>query len=830
MDGSKSQELDFNDITEEYLCQKTISDKKLAAFAAIPENEKLIVEVNLEIKERAEAVSRTWKYLGQLLERFQNEALEVWFTADEEKRSQILQRIMPTMPASHRPDLKALYEHINGIPSVGASSRGHYLWPQLNLEDLTSNPNFLIDLLLNRSQHEPYKFAQTDARNLFSVLLDQNSYGKIVVGDESEYSEGHKNNRARFGRGIGVYEGLCVMEVQQGLLEFLVGYCRAVVLGMTHSTEWDILATPLRRKWPKTGMDAISSKFYGAPEIPTDFTKVKSMFRARLALAEDHLWLLRVNPGYFEQFVADNKLRMFGSRELIDAFASLEEWDFYLKLATEAERLQKKYAATLSPEEEMPQDYLEVIRLLDYELKKTEDNTFNQILNANDLSSSLKNFRSNLVDGNKDQEPERIIFLRSKMVSDMRLTWFSDFIDELERRVMEEGSRGTKISAYGKTRPAGWIRGYSDVGLFGIAIDELSKYQPWISQIRTMRQGETNLLNKTVPDERGTRSRYRDFFRNSDLFRKFGYPESSSFNYPVENKRSEDNIKRLRRAELDLDSFWKNTDELLMACGLPNILRGVDSEGMFWKLQAPIMTTKVSDVTMPKRFLSADNLNTRPPNFLLAESIPYVMLVSERAMKVFSTIFQGTTLGVDANKIKIHFREFIGAMEEVGFRATKHHISIWHFEPEGVPLWANPALAHGIMIYEPWPNQRISFKYALELGQRLHRRYEWNIDMFTAKYNPDTHWIARFDDVQFLHGEEITAAQELGISMFEVDMRNQQIERLQAEAGGYFVERKIKDQPIWFGDILCERSAKEVYAARLLNQEEKDNEVGQSSE
>ncbi|KAA8565845.1 hypothetical protein EYC84_009665 [Monilinia fructicola] len=224
----------------------------------------------------------------------------------------------------------------------------------------------------------------------------------------------------------------------------------------------------------------------------------------------------------------------------------------------------------------------------------------------------------------------------------------------------------------------------------------------------------------------------------------------------------------------------------------------------FWRTpewQAPNITTHESRVTMPARVVSANNLSAKPSE-IFAKDTPYVILISERAMKVFVEIFRATPSSTDKKK-RIHFKEFIDAMGEAGFAAIKHHMSMWHFQPEGVPLWADPALAHGIMVNAPWPDQRISTKYAYQLGQRLHRHYSWTIETFTANCNLNTHWVARFDAVEYLQGESVAATQaQPRVSFSEVVLRNRQVEKFQEQEREYCNERKER-HPIWIGDVCC---------------------------
>ncbi|QSZ35931.1 hypothetical protein DSL72_007053 [Monilinia vaccinii-corymbosi] len=835
MGDFKSREPSIFDTQQEYLRLKTRSDKKFEAFARQPNYKYNLVDVNMEAKERAEAVLRNWKHLGQLLKACRNEAVQTWLTSNEEKRASILQKIMPTIPFPRRPDLVAAYKYKmldDSEKETYIQSRSHYLCPQLNIEVLCQDPKFLIDLLANRRSSAKALLPKLDGIDSdFRMLLDKESYGRIVVRNkDSDNHEGYKmNGKVCFGGVFDVSEGLCIMEAQQGLLEFLIGYCDEVLASMSSNqpaegdikpTEYDVQVHPVTPNWPEIGLDRTSSMFYGAPQLqmPTDFTKLATMCRTRYALAMDHAWLLRIDPGYFEENIEGvlQQDELNGSNithVLSKAFLKLQQWKWLCDLASDAERLQKEYEKPRNysqPVVSPPRDYFVAVLKLFQGLTACEKRMFDMVRDCDETAAVVRQFciysDPTLEEdeaGFKGLEQPEIMRLLNNMLAEKRSMWLFDFMDELEIEVMDKISEGRKVSANGKMFAPFLAHLLADLGLIGIAKYEV--WRDWGQQIRNAKIEERCLILKDVFHKQETSILINRILGISkDKLYNLCSLENR-FKHPVEAKRSENNDKSLRSAERAHDKFWQCVDKIMLGWGFPGFLKVTNMDTVFLRTpewQAPKITTQESNITMPARVTSADNLNITLPTFIASDT-PYVILVTERTMKVFTAIFQGASSNRNKTK-KIHFNDFIKAMEEAGFRGTKHHVSMWHFHPEGVPLWADPALAHGIMINEPWPDQRISSKYAHQLGQRLHRHYGWHIETFTTKFNPDTHWIARFDAVEFLQGEKIGATQELGISTSEAALRNQQISRLQAEAGGYCVERKDR-HPIWVGDICCSK-------------------------
>ncbi|RAL67177.1 hypothetical protein DID88_007955 [Monilinia fructigena] len=687
MSDSKLEESSHLDPHEEYLHLKAVSDKKLQNFAQKPDDKKKLVDVSVEARERAGAILRSWKHLGQLLKACQNEARRMWLTASEETRTQTLQRIMPNIPNPRRPDLA---------------------------------------------------------------------------------------------------------ENQAGL---------------------------------KIGMDRAFSNFYGAPQMqmPTDFSKLRSMFHVRHTLAMDHVWLLRINPGYLKKNIEgvlhqDDPMSQDVVRVIFKAFISLQKWECLRNLAAEAERIQKEYKKTprdyLQAVVAPPKHYFIAVLKLFQSCGQEESEMTRQFITG--LGAILKSDKVE-ADGIKHLEMMRLL---NNLMTGNRSIHVFDFMDDLEEVAIYESSDGERISVKGRIFSSFLAHFLSDLGLIGIATYEV--WKDWAEQICAATKDQKDMtFKKSLQMEETAVAIDRILFTFKDRLHELGSIADNKFNYQIEAKRSEESTKSLCNAEQALDEFWQYVDKIMLNNGFPGFLKVPGMNMALWrtpKLQAPEITTHESRVTMPARVVSANNLSATPPE-IFAKDSPYVILVSDRAMKVFKAIFRAAQPSTDKTK-KVHFKEFIDAMGEAGFRAIKHHMSMWYFQPEGVPLWADPALAHGIMINMPWPNQRISVKYAYELGQRLHRHYSWTLETFTENFNMNTHWIARFDAVEFLQAESVAATQEPGISFSAVVLRNKQIARFQAQEREYCNERKNRN-PIWFGDSCC---------SEIVGPQTDNEVVGQRSE
>ena len=124
------------------------------------------------------------------------------------------------------------------------------------------------------------------------------SYGKLMAFTEDSHQIGG------FQPGI----GLLILEIQQKIMEFLVKWCE-ILLQQAAQTLIDQFSVPtgtlvpiqIACSWPTIEILARYTP-YLAPER-TNFSGLKDFLEARYFQAQDHVWALREDPGYFEEVV-----------------------------------------------------------------------------------------------------------------------------------------------------------------------------------------------------------------------------------------------------------------------------------------------------------------------------------------------------------------------------------------------------------------------------------------------------------------------------------------------------------------------------------------------
>ncbi|KAB8294121.1 hypothetical protein EYC80_009569 [Monilinia laxa] len=490
--------------------------------------------------------------------------------------------------------------------------------------------------------------------NFRMLLSDSESYGRIVVrNDDPDNREGYKEDgKVFFGGAYNISEGLGIMEAQQGLLEFLICYCREALSSMTRSAHSDI-TTPefnpqvhlVEPSWPEIGMDRTFSNFYGAPQMqmPTDFSKLRSMFNVRHTLAMDHVWLLRINPGYFEKNIEgvlhqnDPQSRDV-VRVIFKAFLALQKWECLRNLAAEAERLQKEYEKT-------PRDYLQavvgppkhyfvaVLKLFKV-LTDFEDEAFDILKCGEDESEMTRQFCKCLGDTLKSDKVEingikhmGIMRALNNIMRKNRPMHVFDFMDDLEEVSIYESSDGKRISVKGRIFSAFLAHFLSDLGLLGIATYEV--WKDWAAQIFAATKDQKDMnFEKSWQMEETAVAIDSILFMFKDRLRELGSLADNKFNYPIDAKRSEESTESLRKAEQALDEFWQYVDKIMLNNGFSEFLKVSSMNMAFWrtpKWQAPKITTHESRVTMPARVVSANNLSATPPE-IFANDTQYVIL------------------------------------------------------------------------------------------------------------------------------------------------------------------------------------------------------------
>ena len=234
---------------------------------------------------------------------------------------------MPNIPLSHRPDFEAFRLEPPAQLQRGTRFRDAYLRPYINVQDLSEGKTLLL-FLNTRARNPPNVFARADFNalhlghicgavmpaflNEHTMLLsnatDSTKYGRLISWDEDDRAFDWMQDGIEFMPG----EGLLVLEIQQGLYDFLLKCCRTLFQDISledlASEELPILPEPepiINKDSAYTSIDVVAAEApYRAPAA-VDFARLRQIVAAQRDEAVDHFWALREDPSYFAAVIKE---------------------------------------------------------------------------------------------------------------------------------------------------------------------------------------------------------------------------------------------------------------------------------------------------------------------------------------------------------------------------------------------------------------------------------------------------------------------------------------------------------------------------------------------
>ena len=234
------------------------------------------------------------------------------------QRREILLTAWPNMSTSHRPDFTGFRKVLRNAPRSRTLPSAAFLWPYINLEDLLQCHHLLL-FINSRGRNLPERFVSTDIREAhlgegWDDEADDELYCMQFFGQRTPDTYGKLVKRfLRCGKRISIRTaatthskvlGLVALEIQEGIYAFLLSRAKLIL----HDIDpIQFFLAPLQpapsipeldsNEWPSFTAH-IREVPYRVPEM-MDLTRLKILAGSRRASAEDHLWLLKEDPGYF---------------------------------------------------------------------------------------------------------------------------------------------------------------------------------------------------------------------------------------------------------------------------------------------------------------------------------------------------------------------------------------------------------------------------------------------------------------------------------------------------------------------------------------------------
>ncbi|KAL1586404.1 hypothetical protein WHR41_05299 [Cladosporium halotolerans] len=280
---------------------------------------------NEQIRPLAQAFSHSifadWTRLNAILKRFEALIQKRWLKKSAKQRRETLLAVQPCIPLVHRPDFEGFRNFNNrrlGRERI-CSSHAH-LTPYINLEDLMQGHNLLL-FLNSRGRNLPVLFASTEADKAhlgygWITQPERDGYAMAFYGKQTPKQYGSVTKVAFLPRRIGAVQsytpiyGLLILEIQQSIYGFLLKCAQAVLHDLNPA---DYKLAPHKQEPPppkdSTGSWASISKhtieaYYRTPH-ETSLDRMKLLVDSGRLSAEDHVSLLREDPGYFLENLKD---------------------------------------------------------------------------------------------------------------------------------------------------------------------------------------------------------------------------------------------------------------------------------------------------------------------------------------------------------------------------------------------------------------------------------------------------------------------------------------------------------------------------------------------
>lgn len=567
-----------------------------------------------------------WWDVGSAVYHFGDLIRDRWLKKSVLQKRAILLQAMPTLPLKHRPDIDQCV--LKCCPHQRSSARAQYAFPHMNIEDLTK-PNSLLILLDARAKNAPYKFALSDHElapliKLRPDLLESTKYTMGVINDEygmiKEWDTEEAAAHAIF-RGDAVHPVHClhILALQAGMYSFLKVCIQKIIpdkidviikgpLEIDTICDGPVLVpaqSPNEASYSL--LEAIvRESHYRVPTL-SDIDRLQALVFACKYEAEDHIWMLHEDPGYFAEIVTENKehrpellpgvccgrIHKTGdpdalwARTLRDSVANgyidLFVWNQIYEHISDVARLAKLHTQhfgrgiMFGMSAELPNalsesliqtwSFLELIELdfiqqlkFGWPASLEVRAFFVQDCGPNDdkivLGVKFKGGRNR----KRDKELEHIFQL-------FRYLWEPPVRQSLKVHTLVDAIEYLlKNNARARSLTSPWVVSVlSKLSVVSECLRQLNFFQPWAKKVaNSVKKRQTELLIKHSTKFAQWRPILQTDFRGTALV-DLGKP-GAQFRYPVKKRRTQANVEMLRGAEAALDAFWEAADARFLEC------------------------------------------------------------------------------------------------------------------------------------------------------------------------------------------------------------------------------------------------------------------------
>jgi hypothetical protein len=163
---------------------------------AMPSSFPTAAQVEAEAKTRATKILSNYDTLGQILHRHEATIRKRWLKKTVKQKKAILLAAWSNMAPSHRPDFEGLKREENsGRPGGVTMFREWFLWPAINLKDLTMKRSFLY-FIHGRGRNLQGTFARSDF-NSTGIAHASQAVRMPFISGQTMFLDGHTPTKYR---------------------------------------------------------------------------------------------------------------------------------------------------------------------------------------------------------------------------------------------------------------------------------------------------------------------------------------------------------------------------------------------------------------------------------------------------------------------------------------------------------------------------------------------------------------------------------------------------------------------------------------------------------
>ncbi|KAF2653027.1 hypothetical protein K491DRAFT_24362 [Lophiostoma macrostomum CBS 122681] len=760
-----------------------------------PHHKWTIDEIEDNARYHLDSLFKLRAILEYIVVRFEDVIRSRWMKKSATQRKQILLEAWPGIAPKHRPDL---YRYLGSNHYQQNWKDEWAKCPYINLEDLTTS-DLVLSFLHSRGHNPPHKFAYTDIQYApvytapetvlpngmmglpnYTIALagrdTPDTYGRLDAWDNAKDALEFRLH----GHGLLPDAGLQVLEIQQNIWGFLVSFCKRMLqdFELVNGAPAKPLCPPLTLSDKYITADSVAkAKPYLVPGC-LNLARLKTLIHARRSLAEDHIWSLREDPGYFADSVRDYKnyeMRFPSSSTLLralitDAYYHFYLWSILYRRIASLHELWPEHLGEVVCVRDLPDSSLEafeetyvLIEITSVEFIKHFSRGFKVMKMRTGATHGIVSSTSSEHMQIRKTYVELLDKLRSKPTRD-------DFglhalLDEMEHLTHKHPFLGSELSPWAAAE-------ISDLSILAECQQEIHTYQPLAYRIEYgARQRRPEYIHKWMDSMKDWKAISTAMF-TTDKIARLGDLADKKFYYPTDKTPTRKIVDLLRSAEGSLDRFWEAVDKhyLRTVKVTPHdLVRDLLTEGRIvhrtpadlepelpvkrGKKQSlgpyePIFETtheeskqitgifnklSLSAKLKPKTRGPATPLPAIPTSpTTIHESIsdanqsppppPPIIEVDKRAHRVFKALFRSPS--TPGRPGEIPWTEFLHAMASTGFSIEKLHGSAWQFTPMRMHV------ERSIQFHEPHPSSKLPFAWARRIGRRLERTYGWRGEMF----------------------------------------------------------------------------------------------------